>query len=325
MPDDLYPLRFEPILKTVVWGGTALRTFLGAAPSSDPTGEAWMLSDQGDNPSRIANGPLTGTTLRQLLQERQTDVLGSAATSNGRFPLLLKLLDARENLSVQVHPNDEQARRMESASAGLGKTEAWVILRAEPGSRVYAGLREGVTRDDFQLALKSGSLPDVLHAYEPRVGDCIFLEAGTVHAIGAGLKLFEVQQTSDITYRLYDWGRVDATTKQPRQLHIEQAMACTNYERGPCDPVTPQRDSGRERLVACRYFTLDRISATRPYSVGAPNACRIVVCTGGKGSIVAGDWSEPLRPGSTLLIPAAVGVCDVIPSEAITMLECGTS
>lgn len=322
MPDDLYPLRFEPILKTVVWGGTALRPFLGAAPSSDPTGEAWMLSDQGDNASRIANGPLTGTTLRHLLQERQKDVLGSAATSNGRFPLLLKFLDARENLSVQVHPNDEQARRMEPASAGLGKTEAWVILTAEPGSRVYAGLREGVTRDDFQLALKSGSLPDVLHAYEPRVGDCIYLEAGTVHAIGAGLKLFEVQQTSDITYRLHDWGRVDAKTGQPRQLHIEQAVTCTNYERGPCDPVTPQCVSGRERLVDCRYFSLDRISATRPFRIGASDECHIVVCTGGTGALVVGDWSEPIRAGGVYLIPASVGACEVIPDELMTILEC---
>ncbi len=317
----LYPLRFEPIFKSVVWGGYALRSFLGATPSSEPTGEAWILSDQGENQSRVANGPLAGTTLRQLMVERRRELIGDAADGGGRFPLLLKFLDARENLSVQVHPNDEQARLLEPAGNGLGKTEAWVVLKSEPGSRLYAGLREGVGRGEFHYALTSGSLPDVLHSYEPKIGDCIFLEAGTVHAIGAGLMLFEVQQTSDITYRLYDWGRVDAKTGQPRQLHIEQALACTSYERGPCNPTVASQSFGnqRERLVTCRYFTMDRLTASQAF---AATGCRIVVSLAGSGSILNQDRNYPLTPGLAYLLPAAAGTWEIAPAGSLTVLEC---
>ena len=322
-PVALYPLRFEPIFKSVVWGSQALRPFLGAPSSTEPTGEAWVLSDQGEHQSVIANGPLAGTTLRQLMIERQSELIGDAATCNGRFPLLLKFLDARENLSVQVHPNDDQARSMD-CDGGLGKTEAWVIAKAEPGSRVYAGLREGVNRAEFDEALRNGSLPNVLHSFEPQVGDCIFLEAGTVHAIGAGLMLFEVQQTSDITFRLYDWGRVDARTGKPRQLHIEQALACTNYERGPCNRVLSKRLGGtaRELLVKCPYFTLERASSSRSFAVGASGKCRLIACVSGSGSLIH-TRSEPLRAGTVYLIPAAVGACEIVPDAPLNILECG--
>jgi mannose-6-phosphate isomerase len=325
MAAALYPLTFEPIFKTVVWGGNALRPYLGAPASSDPTGEAWVLSDQGEQTSRVARGPLAGTSLRQLMIERERDILGDAPTSNGRFPLLLKFLDARENLSVQVHPNDEQARALEPASAGLGKTEAWVILKAEPGSRIYAGLRPEVGRHEFQGALQRGTLPEVLHSYEPKVGDCIFLEAGTVHAIGAGLVLFEIQQTSDITYRLYDWGRIDRKTGQPRQLHIDQAVACTDYERGPCHPVQARKMEaiGRDRLVQCRYFTLDHAHRSERFSVGANGECRLIVTLAGSGSLVVGGTDYPLRAGVVYLLPAIIGIGDVVPDGEIRILECG--
>jgi mannose-6-phosphate isomerase len=324
MPVALYPLTFEPVFKTVVWGGASLRPFLGAPPSDEPTGEAWVLCDQGENQSRVADGPLVGTTLRQLLLDRQQEILGEVPLSNGRFPLLLKFLDARENLSVQVHPNDEQARRLEPASAGLGKTEAWIILKSEPGSRVYAGLREGVGRREFHDALNNGVLPEVLHSYEPKVGDCLFLEAGTVHAIGAGLMLFEVQQTSDITYRLYDWGRVDAGTGQPRQLHIEQALACTNYDRGPCGQVVPRKIEaiGRDRIVQCRYFTVDHALRSERFSVGHAGECRLIIALGGSGSLIHGRGHYPLRAGQVYLLPAISGTCDIIPEGVVRILEC---
>lgn len=325
MAGPVYPLTFEPIFKPVVWGGTALRPYFGAPSSSEATGEAWVLSDQGDQVSRVANGPLAGTSLRQLMEEHERDILGDAATSNGRFPLLLKFLDARENLSVQVHPNDDQARKLEPASAGLGKTEAWVILKADPGSRVYAGLREGVGRREFHDALKNGTLPDVLHSYAPKVGDCVFLEAGTVHAIGAGLMLFEVQQTSDITYRLFDWGRVDAKTGQPRQLHIEQALECTSFERGPCNPVKARRiePRGHDRVVECRYFTLDHALRSERFAVGQLGECRIVVVFGGAGLLVHAGRQYPIRAGHVYLLPAALGPCEIIPEDSIRIVECG--
>ena len=327
MPEPLYPLRFEPIFKHAIWGGYSLRPMFGQAQPAEPEGEAWVLSDQGDSLSRVVEGPLAGQTLRDLMVAHQQALLGDAPASNGRFPLLLKFLEARQPLSVQVHPNDEQARRMEPAGAGLGKTEAWVILKSDPGSLLYAGLRHGVGHAEFRQALTTGSLPDVMHAYETSPGDCIFLEAGTIHAIGAGLTLFEVQQTSDITYRLYDWDRVDAKTGKSRQLHIEQALLCTNVHGGPCRPVDAQRTPhpSRERLLTCSYFTLDRIVGDKPFTVGAAGQCRIVVALEGQASLHHRGRKHMLRMGDVLLLPAAVGPCECSPEGTATILECGVS
>ena len=325
MPVELYPLRFEPIFKHALWGGSSLRPLFGLEAPAEPEGKAWLLSDQGDNVSRVLDGPLQGKTLRELMNSHRQALIGDAGAPLGRFPLLLKLLDARQPLSVQVHPNDEQAQRLESANAGFGKTEAWVILQAEPGSQLYAGLRERVTGDEFRGALKGGTLPDVLHTVSPRPGDCFFLEAGTIHAIGAGLMLFEVQQTSDITYRLFDWGRVDAKTGLPRPLHIESAVHCTNVESGPCHAVKPERLAGteRERLVTCRYFTLERVRSDKRFSVGVPGQCRLVVCLDGRANISHKGKSYPLRLGDVLLLPAAIGPGECIPEGLATVLECG--
>jgi mannose-6-phosphate isomerase len=202
------------------------------------------------------------------------------------------------------------------------------VLRASPQSLVYTGLRAGIGAADFRNALRGGTLPEVMHAYAPRPGDCIFLEAGTIHAIGAGLTLFEVQQTSDITYRLYDWGRVDGKTGKPRPLHIEQALACVNVERGPCNPVTPRKKPGqaRERLTSCRYFTLDRIRSDRPLPVGAVGQCRILAVVEGRGELRHGGRGEyPLRLGDVLLLPASIGPGVWAPAGAATILECGIS
>jgi mannose-6-phosphate isomerase len=319
------PLRFEPIFKQALWGGSSLRPLLGLEARAELEGEAWLLSDQGDNASRVVDGPLHGSTLRELMIAHRHALIGDARAPLGRFPLLLKLLDARQPLSVQVHPDDELARRLEPSSPGFGKTEAWVILKTEPGSLLYAGFREGVQRREFHEALTAGTLPDVLHAFTPVPGDCIFLEAGAVHAIGGGLTLFEVQQTSDITYRLFDWGRLDTKTGKPRQLHIESALMCANVERGPCRPVTPERAPGtnRERLVSCRYFTLERIRDDNRFTVGAPGCCRLVVCVDGHAALEHGGKNFLLRMGDVLMLPAAVGACPCIPVGMATVLECG--
>jgi mannose-6-phosphate isomerase len=323
MAEPLYPLRFKAIFKTALWGGHALRSMLGATPSPELTGEAWLLSDHGDNYSCVSEGPLAGTTLRKLMIDRQRELIGDAPTANGRFPLLLKLLEAKQHLSVQVHPDDERARHMESADRGLGKTEAWVILNTEGEGRIYAGLRPGFGRDDVKRAAASGTLAELLHSFSPRASECIYLHAGTVHAIGAGVTLFEVQQTSDITYRLDDWGRVDARTGRPRELHLEKALACIDFERGPCGTVTPvplPKNRG-ERLVACSYFTVDRLRNERPFDIGMQGQFRIVVCIEGRGSLLHEDNEYPLVIGDTLLIPASVGVVECIPEASLTVLE----
>ena len=198
---NLYPLLFEPIFKSNLWAGRRLPGMFHRPDITDPIGEAWVLSDVDGNPSRVTNGPLAGQTLRELLTAYGSRLVGSARLPSGRFPLLLKFIDAAQELSVQVHPNDEQARRKRPTAAG--KTEAWVILDADPQtSRIYAGFREGIRAETFRAALDTRTTPETLHAFTPKRGDCVFLPAGTVHAIGANVLLFEVQQTSDITYRL---------------------------------------------------------------------------------------------------------------------------
>jgi mannose-6-phosphate isomerase len=314
----LPPLRFHPIFKENLWGGTRLPGFLRRpAPTTDPIGEAWVLSDVDGSPSRVADGPLAGATLRELLADHQHAILGAAKPANGRFPLLLKFIDARQELSVQVHPDD--ARAAAAVPGASGKTEAWVVLDANPAtSRIYAGFREGVTAADFRAALAAKTTPRTLHSFTPKPGDCVFLEAGTVHAIGADVFLFEVQQTSDITYRLYDWDRVDAKTNKPRDLHVDAGLACSDFGRGPCPPVP-----AGGRLVDCAYFTLDRHAGPAPFRVGAAGACRVVVCVGGEGELEWGGARSPLAAGDVVLLPAAAGAATCHPAGSITVLECG--
>lgn len=328
MSRALPPLRFEPIFKENLWGGSRLPAFLRRpAPAAGAIGEAWVLSDVDGSPSVVADGPHAGRTLRELLAADARAVLGDAPLVNGRFPLLLKFIDARQELSVQVHPDD--ARAAAACPGANGKTEAWVILRANPDtSRVYAGFREGVTAADFRAALETKTTPQTLHSFTPTPGDCVFLEAGTVHAIGAELVVFEVQQTCDITYRLYDWDRVDEKTKQPRELHVEQGLACADFSRGPCPPVenVARLDSvhrSHEFLVHCPYFSLTRSTLHDPYWVGVAGTCRIVVCIEGKGELDCDGTRLPLAVGDVVLVPASAGDAECHPDGTITLLECG--
>ena len=319
----LYPLKFEPLFKANVWGGTRLPAFLNRpAPLPDPIGEAWVLSDVDGSPSRVANGPLAGATLRELLAADERGMLGAAKPVHGRFPLLLKFIDSRQELSVQVHPTDDLARAKRPGTAG--KTEAWYVLDADPAaSRIYAGFRPGVTAEHFRQSLAEKSTPETLHAFTPRRGDCVFLPAGTVHAIGAGVFLFEVQQTSDTTYRLYDWDRVDPKTGRGRELHVDDGLACSDFGRGPCHPVSPAVISNgkwkHERLVGCGHFTLTRMVTANPVTVGAAGACRAVVCISGGGTL----GGEPVVPGDVVLLPASVGAAEFTPTGMSTLLECG--
>jgi len=323
----LYPLRFEPIFKHNLWGGQRLPTYLNRTPPHDNAiGEAWVVSDVDGSLSRVANGPLEGTTLRELLKADPKRILGNATAPQGKFPLLLKFIDARQELSVQVHPNDEQAAKL---GPGLfGKTEAWVVLDAcENTSRLYAGFVSGMNADRFRDALRDKSTPGTLHSFTPKEGDCLFLEAGTVHAIGADLLIFEVQQTSDITYRLYDWDRVDSQTGKPRQLHIEEGLGASDFGRGPCHPVRPKVSEAegvrREGLVNCQYFSLARLASRVPFRVGAKGECRMVVCVAGAGEIEWRGHRSPITTGDTVLLPAEVGEARCVPTREITVMECG--
>jgi mannose-6-phosphate isomerase len=321
-PDALYPLRFAPIFKSALWGGRRLADLLPGAPADGPIAEAWVLSDVADNVSRVADGPLRGVTLRELMRERRNELLGPDLAHHDTFPLLLKFIDARLPLSVQVHPDDATAQRL--GDGPRGKTEAWVVVSAEPGSRIWAGLKPGVGRAEFEAALRAGTVEDCLHSFEPTSGDCVFLPAGTVHAIGGGLVVFEVQQTSDITYRLHDWGRVDARTGRPRETHVGPGLASTDFARGPVQPVLAPAEpaDGIEDLVQSRYFHLSRRTHAQPFTVGSDRQFVTLVGINGAAVVQYRDGRFALRPGGMLLLPASAGECECVPDGRVTLLQC---
>lgn len=299
---ELPPLRFQPILREYLWGGRRLGTELGKQIGAGAHfAESWEIVDHGVDQSIVADGPLAGTTLHELVTEHGPALFGRHHPQQ-QFPLLFKFLDACQTLSVQVHPNDEQGAALDPPD--LGKTEAWVVLAAEPGSKIYAGLKPGVDREQLAAAIAAGQCETCLHEFEPRVGDCILIEAGTVHAIGAGLLIAEIQQASDTTFRLYDWNRVDRDGR-PRELHIEQALNVIDFNRGPVSPSAAQPTDRPQvtRLASCDKFVVDRWQLDRPTSVTGADGFHIVSVIAGRIQLGSnmGPW---LRPGDTLLIPA---------------------
>ena len=319
----LYPLRFEPIYQYRLWGGRRLANLLAAPlPGDGPIGEAWLLSDRDDHPSLVANGPLKGRTLGQLLKQSPEELLGKLAGRFSRFPLLLKFLDARDMLSVQVHPSDRQTNYLPAGEHG--KTEAWVVLEAGPESLIYAGLKPGITVDDLRRAIAKRTVAEQLASFRPRPGDGIFLPAGTVHSLG-GLVVFEVQENSDVTFRLYDWDHVDAKTGQHRDLQVDQAMDCIDFAQGPVAPVVPVVEEVkpvlRERLFLCEHFGLWRLGGESPFMVGAGGTPRVLVCIAGEGEVEHDGANYAFGKGDVLLLPAVVGACLCRTHGAVSLLE----
>lgn len=302
---QLYPLTFRPIFKRYIWGGRRLASVLGKPlGEGEDYAESWEVCDRDPEQSVVVQGPLEGTTLRTLVREHGRELLGRHYPQE-RFPLLFKFLDCNQTLSVQVHPDDSLAATL--VPPDLGKTEAWVVLAAEPGSVIYAGLRRGVDRPVLEREVQRGTCDLCLHRFEPKPGDCVLILAGTVHALGAGLLVAEVQQSSDTTWRLYDWNRLGADGK-PRPLHVAQALAAIDYKRGPVDPCTPQPTgiANRQRLAACDKFVLDRWQLGTAV-VGGDDRCHIVAVISGAARIAGMPAYESLAVGSTLLLPAASG------------------
>ncbi len=323
--EPLYPLRFEPIYEYRLWGGRRLADLLTAPlPGDGPIGEAWVLSDRDDHASRVANGPLKGRTLREVLTAWPEPMLGTLAGRFCRFPLLLKFLDARELLSVQVHPADTQADVLPAGETG--KTEAWVVLEAAPESRIYAGLKPGTTADDLRQAAASGAVADRLASFAPRPGDAVFLQAGTVHTLG-GVVVFEVQQNSDVTFRLYDWDHVDPTTGQPRPLQVDRALRSVDFSQHALGPVAPVVEATtpveRMRLFDCEQFKVWRLRGGSPFSVGEPGLPRALVCLEGSGNLGHSGVMHPVGRGDVWLLPAVVGACELLPDGNVTVLEVG--
>jgi mannose-6-phosphate isomerase len=319
----LYPLRFEPMFQYRVWGGRALGPWLNEPlPGDDPIGEAWVLSDRDDHSSAVANGALKGHTLTELMRRSPHSLLGDLAARFQRFPLLLKFLDVRDRLSVQVHPSDSQTDLLPAGERG--KTEAWVVLEAGAGGRVYAGLKPHTTAEDLRT-LTTRTAEERLPSFRPEAGQGVLIEAGTVHTLGGGVMVFEVQENSDVTFRLYDWDRVDPKTGKPRALQVDEALACIDLAQGPISPVQPVVETAspvkRETLFDNAHFHLRRLEGAEPFDVGAAGKPRVLVQIEGCGALEHGGSDHTVDRGAVTLLPASVGACRLRPDGPCTLLE----
>jgi len=303
---SMLPLQFHPLLKRIRWGGRRLGTALGKPIGEENDyAESWEIADCGNDQSTVVEGPFAGWTLARLVASKGDAVFGRDRVP-AHFPLLIKFLDCNDRLSVQVHPNDLQAQKM--GRGDNGKTEAWFILEAGPESRIYAGLKPGVDRGSLEKHLDAGTVEDCLHSFPAKRGDCIFIPAGTVHALGEGILLMEVQQSSDVTFRLFDWGRLGPDGK-PRQLHRDEALACTDFDRGPVNPIDPIAvESGTERmeeLVRCDYFVLRQRTFSHTLRLEDNDRFRVLIPLGRPINVRADDYEKLFRLGDTVLVPAA--------------------
>jgi mannose-6-phosphate isomerase len=319
------PLHFTPFLRPMVWGGRRLQQLGKRLPTAEPYGESWEISDHPLHRSIVDGGPHRGQSLRQLMDRRA--LLGRAAGSHTIFPWLVKFLDCSEWLSVQVHPDEASVGRLWPGEGS--KTEAWFVVAAEPGSRIYAGLLPGVDENRLRGALAAGNVADYLHAFDPRPGDCVFLPAGTVHAAGGGILVAEIQQTSDATFRLFDWNRRDAQGKS-RPLHIDQGLACTNWHRGPVQPVRTGWDgrpglsrtpaSAAQLLVDCPYFRLELVRAAGSLSLSGDGRLQVAVVLAGQGRWTAPGGEGPFLTGQSWLLPASLPPTTWHAERGVTLL-----
>lgn len=308
--NSLGPLRFKEHYFERIWGGRRLESIFGKAiPPDVPIGEDWLISDHPSAGSVVSEGPLAGTTLRQLIEQNAAAILGSRAslTVHGRFPLLLKILDSTDWLSVQVHPDDACAARL--GEPDVGKTEMWHVLHADPGSELICGLDPNIRADEFVMAAHEGNLEDQLPRFTVSTGDSVFVRAGTVHAIGGGILLAEIQQNSDLTYRIHDWNRTDASGT-PRELHLDKSREATHFgaqHGGKAAPIDlPDAPEGGERLLlaACQYFAAERVACASTWQRNTRGeSFHILLCIEGVVRIEAGDGQIELAPGQAAMVP----------------------
>ncbi len=322
MSSKLYPLKFDPIYQYRLWGGRKLEHLLSKPlPPDDPIGEAWILSDRKDHASKVTEGDLKDTTLTQLMEDYRYEIMGINGNDFDRFPLLLKFLDCKEVLSVQVHPSDDQKELIPQGDTG--KTEAWVVLETDEDSRIYAGLAKGTNKKNLLESIKDKSVSDRLHSFVPKKDDAVFIHSGTVHTL-SGTVVFEVQENSDVTFRLYDWDRTDAKTGKPRELQVDKAIKSIDFEQVEIGPVTPLKDSAiknAEKLFDDEHFILWRIKNNTVFTVGLKDEPTILVCIDGSGSMSYNDAEYAIAKGEVMLLPAIIGQLELKPENEITILQ----
>ena len=312
----LYPLLFEPNLHTVVWGGKRLRPYKGLAPTDEPIGESWEVSAIPSSASVIANGELKGRSIIDVIDAAPEDILGKsvAEKNGGKLPLLIKFIDAKRDLSIQVHPNDEMARRVHGKS---GKTEMWYIIDAEPGSYLYAGFQKEITKEEYKRRVADGTITQVLAKHEVKSGDVFYLPAGRVHAICSGILLAEIQQSSDLTYRIFDYNRPGLDGK-PRELHTELAAEALDFKVADDYRTVYEEDNDRaNHVIDSEYFSVRvvELSETFHRNLIKYDSFIITMCIKGDCRIKIRQTGDEivLREGNSCLIPAAIADYDVTP------------
>lgn len=307
----MYTLKLKPVLKDYIWGGTKLKTNFGMQSELKKVAEAWVLSAHKDGDDEVLNGELKGKSFSRALEIFGKDCLGTRGREFSYFPILIKLIDAADDLSVQVHPNDDYALKTEGE---FGKTEMWYVVDADEGAYLYYGFKEKLSKEDFKRAIETDTLTDILNKVSVKKGDCFFIEAGTVHAIGAGLLIAEIQQNSNTTYRVYDYGRVGADGK-PRELHTEKALDVT-VTAPPTAEVIHDSDEKELTLAECKYFTVKKHKLSGNIELFVDNrSFASLLCVDGTATV--GDIE--MKAGECVFIPAGYG--SVVVSGDASLLE----
>jgi mannose-6-phosphate isomerase len=316
MSSKLYPLQFAPILKERIWGGTKLQTVLNKPITSKITGESWELSTVEGDVSVVSNGNLAGKSLTEIINEFPIELLGKKVYNRfgKQFPLLFKFLDAREDLSIQVHPNDELAKKRHNS---FGKTEMWYIMQADENARIIVGFKENSNAEEYVSHLQNKTVLSLLNDVKVHAGDVFFLETGTVHAIGAGMVVAEIQQTSDITYRIYDFDRVDAQGNH-RELHVDLALEAINYNETTAKIEYSKNENEPNEVVNCDYFTTNFIPLDGQISVNKNgDSFTVYMCVEGNFELL---WEEKIysyKKGDTVLLPASVTKYDLMGKASV--------
>lgn len=320
---NLYPVTFKPILKKIIWGGSAISPFKGIVPVQEGIGESWELSDVEGNVSVVANGPMEGRSLDDLIHTYGDALVGKKVLEQFgiTFPLLIKFIDARDNLSIQVHPDDELAKKRHNS---FGKTEMWYVIKAAPDATLYSGFSQQIDADEYVKRVQNNTIMEVLQCYDVKAGDVFFLPAGRVHAIGAGCFIAEIQQTSNITYRIYDYNRKDAAGNT-RELHTELAKDAIDYTFLP-DYRTPYKEE-KDRpveLVSCNYFTTNLLELDKEVSRDFASLDSFVVYICMEGALQLKDNKGntiEITQGQTVLVPADTDSVILTPSPTAKLME----
>jgi mannose-6-phosphate isomerase len=292
----MYPIKFKPIYKERIWGGTNLTAVFGRKISGDHIGESWELSSHSNGTSIVENGYLAGKNLNELITEYKEQLMGKKFANDKYFPLLIKILDANDNLSIQVHPDDEYAHRVEGEA---GKTEAWYVIHAKENAHIIYGLKNNITKEDFNKAIENNKIDDAVKRVPVKAGDMIFVPAGMIHALLDGVMVYEVQQNSDTTYRVYDYDRVGDDGKK-RELHIEKALEVIDFTEQPSCIFTGNS-------INCQYFSMEKLSIAGEKHEMTKEQFIIYCVIAGSGEIQYKESIVCLSPGDTVLIPACLG------------------